>query len=690
MKPKTLRSIIGVLLVFLFLISCNKDFDKIKLPVYSPNLMVPLLQTALSLEDVIDTGENIQYDNNGLFHFVYSDDSIISINVSDIVTFPEQTPDSKHYQLGNIRVPYKTFSNSNTLGELINYIDPVTKAWFEANDGTSQIVAPFASTSSKITNENIDFINNVHLESGEIIFEITNSFPFDIIMNYGIRNNGEATYIAQVTNFLIPANTRETSTIDISGKDISGTVDLVIISFGSPGTASPVDIDLSDQISFYSLMQNMETSSGSAKIQEQVFKDDVLTFNFEVNTGYEIEQIDFKNTTLNYTITSNIQTDILVAVKLPETKYKSNDLEFKDGIIVSYNGGAPQQGSIDLSDTYTIFNNPNEFTVLYQVSLFENNNFVPFTSTDDISIDMGLSTVDYTLVKGTFGSEEFTVDPDQMDFEIDFFNKLDGALEFENPTLTLTYQNSIGMPIAMVLDLVGEDKEGTQQALNYLDNGNDTLYFNSPTIVGETYNGEIVFDNDNSDIGDILSLPPVQLNYAGTVVSNTFGEASSNFVTDTSSFILGFEMDVPVSIKADNIVFQDTIDIDIEDDLGEDIVDADITAVIQNGFPFDLELSLILVDSVSPSTFNILETINIGDVASATVDASGNVTEPSTNELNVSIGQTTFDNLQLANKAFIVANGSTYNDGQQPVKLYSTYNVIIGLGLRVMFNLQDD
>jgi hypothetical protein len=126
----------------------------------------------------------------------------------------------------------------------------------------------------------------------------------------------------------------------------------------------------------------------------------------------------------------------------------------------------------------------------------------------------------------------------------------------------------------------------------------------------------------------------------------------------------------------------------MEDDLGEEILSADMKVKVENGFPFELDVSLVLVDSVDANTFNVLEIITIGNVPSATVDVNGEVTELSTSDLSISVDQDTFDNLQLANKAYIRASASTYNDGQQAVKLYSTYEIKIGIGLNAQFNIE--
>ena len=530
MKRKILQSLIGGLLIFLFLISCDKEFDKIKIPVYSPVMAIPLMQTSLSMADVIEPGENIMYDQDGLIHFVYADDSITSVEVADLVNIPDQQMVEKNYEMTGIVL---------------------------IGNSTQKIV------------------------------------------------------------------------------------------------------------------------------------DEDLTYDLNVNSGYEIMQIDLKNSNLSYDITSNINETLRVVIEFPNTLDKTTGIAVRSEIDVTNTGGGSLTGSIDFSNTTTTFINPNEIPVNYEIWIIEDGSPLVLFPGDQLDIEINLGAITYSLIKGKFGKTQMVLDAGQIDFDVDFFDDIDGGFNFDDPELTLTYKNSIGLPIAAQFNLVGEDKDANTQALNYESSpGNDTMYFNSPTVVGESFEGGILLSNDNSDLGDLLSLPPVQLNYSGVAKTNTFGAAIENFVTDTSKIILGFEMNIPISIRTNSLDFQDTIDIDMDDNLGDDIQYAEITAVIQNGFPLELDLSFVLID---PITDNVLETIDFGSiVSSATVDANGVVTSPATSTMTVRIDQDTFDNIQIAEEAFLVANASTYNDGQQAVKLYSTYEIAVSIGIEVKFNLEEE
>lgn len=530
MKRKTIYSLLGVVLLFFFLISCDKNFDKIKVPAYTPIVAIPLMQTSLSMADVIEVGDNIIYDQDGLIHFVYTDDSITSIDVADLVELPAQQIVTKAYSMSTVVL--------------------------------------VGNTSQKL---------------------------FDEDVNYDLT----------------------------------------------------------------------------------------------VNTGYEIMQIDLKNSNLSYDITSNIDETMRVIIEFPNTVVKSTGLTLRAEINVINTAASSLIGTIDLSGTTTTFTTPNQFPIRYEIWIIEDGNPLILNVGDAMDVEVSMGTINYSLIKGKFGKTQISIDPGQLDFDVDFFNDIDGGFNFDDPELTLTYKNSIGLPIAAQFNLVGEDKDANTQALNYESSpGNDTMYFNSPTVIGGVFEGGILLDKDNSDLVVLLSLPPAQLNYSGEAITNTFGASSGNFITDSSKIILGFEMDIPISIRTNSLDFQDTIDVDVEDDLGDDIQYADVKAIIINGFPLELDMSIVLINSLTNTE---LEIIDFGSsVASADVDGNGVVTSSTKSELSIRITQSTFSNLQLADKAYIVASASTFNDGQQAVKLYSTYKVAISIGLEIQFNLEDD
>jgi hypothetical protein len=85
--------------------------------------------------------------------------------------------------------------------------------------------------------------------------------------------------------------------------------------------------------------------------------------------------------------------------------------------------------------------------------------------------------------------------------------------------------NSIGLPIELALDF-DSYANGTASSLNGPD-----FVLPYPTILGDTETGTLTFDNTNSQITDVFTLPKDSIVYGGAVNVNhdttTFGRTTS-------------------------------------------------------------------------------------------------------------------------------------------------------------------
>jgi len=91
---KKILSLTILLDVTLIISSCVKDqlaFDDIRTSPWEAKWAFPLVNTSLSLEDILnDTSGFIHEDENGLLSLVYESDSLVSINAASLIAVPDQ------------------------------------------------------------------------------------------------------------------------------------------------------------------------------------------------------------------------------------------------------------------------------------------------------------------------------------------------------------------------------------------------------------------------------------------------------------------------------------------------------------------------------------------------------------------------------------------------------------------------
>jgi hypothetical protein len=96
LKHKTLRWAIPIAIIPMFIVSCVKDgdfdFDKLANPTLDPTLAAPLVNSHLTLADILkDTSGIIQSDQDGLVTLVYETGDLISTKPSDFFQIQNQS-----------------------------------------------------------------------------------------------------------------------------------------------------------------------------------------------------------------------------------------------------------------------------------------------------------------------------------------------------------------------------------------------------------------------------------------------------------------------------------------------------------------------------------------------------------------------------------------------------------------------
>jgi len=244
--------------------------------------------------------------------------------------------------------------------------------------------------------------------------------------------------------------------------------------------------------------------------------------------------------------------------------------------------------------------------------------------------------------------------------------------------------NSIGLPIQLVLDFASY-KDGTGYNLNGPDY---VLPF--PTTLGNTATGTLTFDNTNSSIVDVFTLPKDSISYGGQVTvnhdPNVFG--TNNFVTNSSSISGNLLMEMPFYFTASGLGFSDTLATNQSNSnaLPEEATLESAKLLLQTTttLPLDASITLKFYDV----NWIQIHTINMGIMESGTPDASGIINTP--NVLSTEVALNAADAKSVLDAVHIIAEASmeTYNAGNDPVKLRTDAFIDLDLGVELEVNYQ--
>jgi hypothetical protein len=297
---------------------------------------------------------------------------------------------------------------------------------------------------------------------------------------------------------------------------------------------------------------------------------------------------------------------------------------------------------------------------------------------------ISLQNFEFNFVKGLLGNNAFDAPADTI--PIDFFKRWQGGkVDFIEPRMTVELYNSFGVPvraISRVTEVVTIN--GERITMNSpLNKGIDINY---PTLneIGQTKKTTIVFDKNNSNFAEIISSNPARVEYDIDGVTNADPNVKTvGFLTDSSRFNFQVNVDIPLTVKAQNFTFSDTLDVNMSG--YESVQSAELKILTDNKMPVDINLqgyfagdNYGVVDSFFTKNNLILR--------GAPVDVLGLPRGSQSAQNFITLDEEKFKKVRLAKKLILRYSFSTTNSGSDVVRLAANQDVRVRMGLK--FNIK--
>ncbi len=411
-----------------------------------------------------------------------------------------------------------------------------------------------------------------------------------------------------------------------------------------------------------------------------------LLLPFSIPAEYEFDFISLKAGSLVYAFTLAPEDEIDLVLTFPNFLIDGEPIEYT----VSAVGGQPFYGNTlaptDLAGAVIDPEADGSLRVLYTATNADGSNFefgsglrnLAFTIQDNLEFD---------YLEGYLGGEVFDNDT-PGEIVIDFFGEFTrGDVWFQEPTITMTIDNSFGMPVssqAEYFEVVTVDGEVLPLRSDEL--GPDLeLDFNYPGLdeVGESKQTTYVFNKDNSNIDSILGSSPAFIRYDVNALPNPDQDTDlRGFISCESEYSVNLKADLPIYGRASNFGAQDTFDLNFND--YKDVKSVEFKIVTENQLPLDIGMQIYFVkndNSIVDSLFADVTTV----ISSADVDGEGNATNSSKEETFAPIDAERFQKIATeANKVFVSTAFSTTGNGTIPVKVLADQKVEVRMGLKVV------
>lgn len=683
--------------VMVVLTSCFKDdydFNNVNLDDYNPSVAAPLVNTRLTLHDLIETtissdSSIISIDEDSLLWVTYSA-NLFQLGIDELFTISDQNISESFtmeaFELANINQ-----NASVSLGDVVATFSEPEKSQIQSADGNN---APFPAISSRSGGEHsagtfagFSFVN---FTSGTLTIDVTNNWPVDLNnLTIEIRNSDNSV-IGTVSYPLITAGSTASDAIDLAGKTMQNSIKANITNIESPGAPFPqtVPIDLTDDISLNISTSNMNVSDGEAEFPSGEVLNDTVEVSMGLGNGEMINSIRLKAGKLVYDIDYGIREDAALSISLPYATL--GGAAFNEVININSNNSTATtvRDSFDLAG-YTLDltaggTDTNNVLAVIAANIVSSGSPVPFSQADGVDADLTLRGLEIEFIDGDLGQQSFNLAADTLDFGFDEL-EFEADIALADPRLTLKIANSFGMELRGYLDTIQAENDTESKLLT----GIDSINIGAPTYgnFGDSVITNIEINRVTTNIDEVLGINPNKLIFGMTGATNPGSGPFNNFVTDDSYIGVSMDLEVPLYGSVSGFQLRDTLDFPVE--AFENVLTAKLKTRITNEFPVDVDVQVYFVDE----SFTILDSLASAPIEilqSSSIDSDGELVEATEFVTDIDLTEDRVNALKNATQMILVSNMSTANG--QSAKFYTSYGMDIRVGVfaKVKIELKDE
>lgn len=395
-----------------------------------------------------------------------------------------------------------------------------------------------------------------------------------------------------------------------------------------------------------------------------------------------VDKAIFGGTNLAFLFTSQFEEDVNVTVTIPQLS--KDGQTFSEDFLVKYAGVSPvvfESDSISLLG-WTLVDDNQLIRIEYDARTADGER-QKFTNVLAVFFD-----VSFDYIEGYFGSEIFDINGDFVAIGVlDTWRS--GGLAFEDPKVKIFVENSFGFPVRSIfnkMQVVTTTGEVLDMESDVIDNNVDFAY---PQLdeMGAVKITEFSFTKDNSNIVDLFKEKVRRVTYDIDAGANPdMDESIIGFVNKESYFLVSVDVELPLNGSVNNLVLQDTLDLDLSDLDLEDANSAEFKNVIVNDFPADITFQSyfytedgVLIDSLFQSRLAL---------PGATIDQSTGIANPAEENITYeNFDAVRLENIKKTRKMLVNVKINTNQVSDGPLWIYNDYGIKFRVGAKVKTSL---
>jgi len=309
-----------------------------------------------------------------------------------------------------------------------------------------------------------------------------------------------------------------------------------------------------------------------------------------------------------------------------------------------------------------------------------NGSVIQVTPQDSLIIFVSFENLKFDYAKGYFGNSTSNFGPDTTKFNL--FNKIiSGNLNLQSIKANLYIENYFGIDATVTFNNLTAINSKTNQNINLIDpligkpinitRAVETGLINSP-VSPFIYN----YNLSNSNVLKLIQILPDNVCYSAKIDINPLGNVSggNDFMYNGYGLKSYIDIDIPLSVIADNITLMDTVAFNLTNNL-DDIIEGVFYLNADNGFPFHVNVSLLMLNEYKQVIDSLISNQNI---LAAGLNASYMVTSPKKSIIKIPLTSEKIYNLKRTKYMVIKAIFNTASQVHY-IKLYDYYRLNLNL-----------
>ena len=424
------------------------------------------------------------------------------------------------------------------------------------------------------------------------------------------------------------------SSIQIDGLTISKILE-ARLEIQSPGSIQPITTDSQSQ--FIDTQFNLSDAS-----VDQLVLNQAESFNYTFSTSVQLDESGDISLAQMFLEESIMKLEFVNQIDHPIELHISSDDLTVDGqpLQLQYTvlgNDQTQVFSEDLKNTGIKFTSDpatgnSQFSIDYDLTL----NLQPGDMLEanlDIRYNASFEVVDFEYVYGKFTTKQHMVSDSIMINQK--LSELYDKVNVVDPKLTFTAHNGFGVPLEFAYTTFGKRNNGSK--FEFVSD-NDTQLIDSAAELYEVASSEWFYDKSNSNLDELISfIPDDKLDIDATLDVNP-NAVNDNFLHDESEFWIDIYAETPLHFNINNVKILDTLTIDSPIDTSDldQILEATLHFDYRSELPLEVQLRTQMIDTLSKNVFFELDQLLLNP---APVSTSGEVTEPATGRMSISLTQ---------------------------------------------------